>query len=95
MARVKCSGLARRARFAMSHASGKIEGVGLTLDQIFFKVHRAAKNGKSGKFMAFKRNPNAYGFDDYIEAQDANTIDFPLSALNVKEWVDWGLMDKS
>ncbi len=95
MARVKCSGLAKRARFAMSHASGKIEVVGLTEDQIFFKYHRAAQNGNSGKFMAFKRNPDAYWFDDYSESQDANTIDFPLSALNVQEWVDWGLMDKS
>ncbi len=95
MARVKCSGLAKRARFAMSHESGKIEVVGLTQDQIFFKFHRAARNGNSGKFMAFKRNPNAFWFDDYIEAQDTKTIDFPLSALNVQEWVDWGLMDKS
>jgi hypothetical protein len=69
--------------------------VGLTSDQIFFKYHRAAQNGNSGKFMAFKRNPDAYWFDDYTEAQDTNTIDFPLSALNVQEWVDWGLMDKS
>jgi len=95
MARVKCSGLAKRARFAMSHESGKIEVVGLTPDQIFFKFHRAARNGNSGKFMAFKRNPDAYWFDDYIGAQDTKTIDFPLSALNVQEWVDWGLMDKS
>ena len=95
MARVKCSGLAKRARFAMSHESGKIEVVGLTADQIFFKFHRAARNGNSGKFMAFKRNPDAFWFDDYLEAQDTKTIDFPLSALNVQEWVDWGLMDKS
>ena len=35
--RIRCSGLAKRARLVMSHESGKIEVVGMTDDQIFFK----------------------------------------------------------
>ncbi|MFQ5716116.1 MAG: KamA family radical SAM protein [Nitrospinales bacterium] len=67
-ARSLCSGLAKRARFVMSHASGKIEVLGLSRDNVFFKYHRAALNGHSARFMAFKRNPKAFWFDDYDEA---------------------------
>ncbi len=94
MARVKCSGLAKRARFAMSHATGKIEVVGLTEDQVFFRYHRAAENGDSGRFMAFKRNPDAYWFDDYEEAKTEQVIDCRLSHLNQEHWQSLGLMEK-
>jgi KamA family protein len=94
MARVKCSGLAKRARFAMSHATGKIEMVGLTRDQVFFKYHRAAKNSDSGRFLAFKRNPEAYWLDDYDRSASEQSLDVPLSSLACREWVDWGLMEK-
>ncbi len=67
-ARMSCSGLAKRARLVMSHSTGKIEIAGLSEDQIFFKYHRAAKNEDTAKFIAFKRNPDAYWFDDYEEA---------------------------
>jgi KamA family protein len=67
-ARMACSGLAKRARLVMSHSTGKIEIVGLTEDQIFFKYHRAADNEDTAKFVAFKRNPDAYWFDDYEKA---------------------------
>ena len=42
--RLRCSGLAKRARLVMSHESGKIELVGMTDDQIFFKYARAANS---------------------------------------------------
>lgn len=61
------SGLAKRARFVMSHSSGKIEVVGKTEDTVYFKYHRAACDEDRGRFMAFKCNPNAYWFDDYDE----------------------------
>ncbi len=66
-AKARVSGLAKRARFVMSHASGKIEVVGLTHDLIFFKYHRSARREDSGRFLAFKRNPDAYWFDDYSD----------------------------
>jgi len=65
-AKSMCSGLAKRARYVMSHSTGKIEIVGLTDTRIYFKYHRAADPANSGKFMIFRRNPEAYWFDDFI-----------------------------
>ena len=69
-ARTGCSGLAKRARFVMSHSTGKIEIVGLTQKYIYFKYQRAAKAKDGSRFLVFKRNPNAYWFDDYNEPVD-------------------------
>ena len=60
-----CSGLAKRARFVMSHATGKIEVVGKTASHIFMRYHQAADPETIGRFMVFKRNPLACWFDDY------------------------------
>jgi KamA family protein len=63
-----CSGLARRCRYAMSHATGKIEVAGLTGEQVFFRYHRPADPHQGiGKLLAFARNPEAYWLDDYTE----------------------------
>ena len=69
-ARARCSGLAKRARFVMSYDTGKIEIVGLTGEYIYFKYLRAADEENDAKFMVFKRNPDAYWFDDYKELVD-------------------------
>ena len=63
-----CSGLAKRARFVMSHATGKIEMVGKTADHVFMRYHQAADSANIGKFMVFKSNPVARWFDDYRHA---------------------------
>ena len=76
-ARTLCSGLGKRARLVMSHETGKVEVVGMTETQIFFKYIRAAEDDNSAKFMAFKKNPQALWLDDYAEAKD----EFPLDAL--------------
>jgi len=76
--RTLCSGLAKRARLVMSHESGKIEVVGMTEDQIFFKFLRAADKINDARFMAFFRNPEACWFDDYQEASE----EFSLFASN-------------
>ena len=77
-ARIRCSGLAKRARLVMSHESGKIEVIGMTEDQIFFKYARSANPEDNGCFLAFYRNPNAEWFDDYKEASE----EFSLFAPN-------------
>lgn len=64
------SGLAKRARFSMSHATGKIEVLGLTRENILLKYHRAADPAQVGKIMVFRRNPSAFWFDDYPESRD-------------------------
>ena len=66
-AQTKCSGLAKRARLAMSHETGKIEVVSQTHDEIYFRYHRSAEESQSGDFMVFRKNPNAFWFDDYEE----------------------------
>ena len=68
--RTLCSGLAKRARLVMSHESGKIEVVGMTEEQIFFKYTRSAEKENNARFMAFYRDPKACWFDDYKEALD-------------------------
>jgi len=66
-AQMKCSGLAKRARLTMSHETGKIEVVSQTEDEIYFRYHRSADEDQSGDFMVFKKNPEAFWFDDYDE----------------------------
>ena len=63
-----CSGLAKRARFVMSHATGKIEMVGKTAEHVFMRYHQSADSSNIGKFMVFKSNPLARWFDDYRHA---------------------------
>jgi KamA family protein len=63
-----CSGLAKRARFVMSHATGKIEIVGKTAHHVFMRYHQAADTTNIGKFLVFRSNPVARWFDDYRHA---------------------------
>ncbi len=60
-----CSGLAKRARFVMSHATGKIEIVGKTANHVFMRYHQAADHTDIGKMLVFRSNPMARWFDDY------------------------------
>ncbi|WP_369425229.1 hypothetical protein [Methanothrix sp.] len=62
-----CSGLAKRARFIMSHATGKIEVVGHLEGQVFMRYHQAASPKNLGRCMAFTSNESAMWFDDYLE----------------------------
>lgn len=73
-ARATCSGLSKQARFVMSHASGKIEVVGMTDEYIFFKYNQAADPADIGQFMIYKNNPKAYWFDDYTELVDEGRL---------------------
>ena len=68
-ARSLCSGLAKRARLVMSHESGKVEVVGMSKRQVYLKYNRSADAENDAKFLVFNSNPDAYWFDDYLEAQ--------------------------
>ena len=74
------SGLAKRARYTMSHTTGKIEILGKTKEFVYFKYHRAAADQDSGRFLVFKSNPNAYWFDDYDEVVRDYPINQPYRA---------------
>ena len=80
-ARMKCSGLAKRARLVMSHNTGKIEVVGKTDENIYLRYHRAADPQEKARFMIFKRNPDAYWFDDYDEIIKDYSIKNPYRAI--------------
>ena len=68
-AQARGSGLAKRARFSMSHVTGKIEVIGLTEELILLKYHRAAEPRLQGEVMVFRRRPEAHWFDDYPESR--------------------------
>ncbi len=82
-ARGLCSGLAKRARFTMSHEKGKIEIAALTEEHIIFKFHRAADNRNTGKVLVYRRNPEAYWLDDYAEQVAAHPLAAELFAPQV------------
>jgi len=60
------SGLAKRARFVMSHATGKIEIVGVDDRHIYMRYHRAKNPADEGRFMVFKRDDAAYWLDQLV-----------------------------
>jgi L-lysine 2,3-aminomutase len=62
-ARSRCSGLAARARFCMSHDTGKIEVVGVDDRQIYMRYHRAKYVEDEGRFMVFRRDDEAFWLD--------------------------------
>jgi L-lysine 2,3-aminomutase len=57
------SGLAKRARFAMSHATGKIEICGLDDRYIYMRYHRAHLSEDYGKMIIALRDEDAYWLD--------------------------------
>ena len=76
-AKALVSGLAKRARFVMSHSSGKIEIIGKMDDLVYFKYHRAANDNDSGCFLTLASNPKACWLDDYAEMIEDYPTDLP------------------
>ncbi|MCP1715572.1 KamA family protein [Methanocalculus alkaliphilus] len=73
-ARATASGIAKRARFVMSHATGKIEVTAVTREFIVMKYHQAADPDEMGKVLVFRRDPSAYWLDDYSVPVDSCDI---------------------
>ena len=69
--RSRMSGLGARVLYVMSHETGKIEILGKTEEYIYFRYHRSASPENRGRFLVFKRNPEARWFDDYTEQVDS------------------------
>ncbi len=59
------SGMEKRYRFVMSHATGKIEVLGKSGEFVYFRYHVAADPGNMQKIMTAETNPDAYWLDDY------------------------------
>jgi len=59
----RVSGLAARARFCMSHESGKIQILHVDNRYIYMKYHRAKDPRDLGRFVVCHRDDDAYWFD--------------------------------
>ncbi len=57
------SGLARRARFCMSHETGKVEILAVDDAFIYLRYHQAKDPADLGRFFIRRRNDNAYWLD--------------------------------
>ena len=78
-AKLKCSGLAKRVRYVMSHESGKVEVVGVDRRFIYMKYHRAKHSRNEGRFFIFHRDDNAYWLD---QLKPVNRSEHDLGRIN-------------
>lgn len=69
------SGLTRRARFAMSHESGKIEILAVDDQYIYLKYHQAKHTADLGRFLICHRNDEAYWFDQLEPVENLRTTE--------------------
>jgi L-lysine 2,3-aminomutase len=76
--RMNCSGLAKRARLVMSHATGKVQILGRTEDHVYMRYHRAADPDQKGRFLVLRSNPEALWLDDYEEVVRDYLVDNPF-----------------
>ena len=78
------SGLARRARFVMSHETGKIEILAVDANYVYLRYHRAKDPALRGQFMIYKRDDDACWLDDLEPAEGYGAPKFPPTPrLNV------------
>lgn len=70
-ARCHVGGLARRARFAMSHATGKVVVVGVDEEHIYARYHRAKDPADEGRFLVLRRDDDAVWLDQLEEVESA------------------------
>jgi len=57
------SGLARRARYCMSHETGKVEVLGIDAEHVYLRYHQAKFPDDLGRFFIRRRNDEAYWLD--------------------------------
>jgi lysine 2,3-aminomutase len=69
-AQAMCSGLAKRARFVMSHATGKIEVIAAGEGFVYMRYVQAAHPSNENRFLTFPSNKDAYWLDDYLETSN-------------------------
>ena len=83
------SGLAKRARFVISHETGKIEVIAIDKTRIYARYHRAKDRKDRGRFMIYERNDEAHWVDQLEPVSGTDTPKFPPSShLEVCEGPD-------
>jgi len=70
------SGLARRTRFVMSHASGKVEILAVDRTSIYLRYHQAKHAGDLGRFLVAERD-DAAGWLDELRIHDWTSAELP------------------
>lgn len=73
------SGLARRARFVMSHETGKIEVLAVDHRHVYLRYLRAKDPALRGQFMIYRRNDDACWLDELEPAAGYGAPKFPPS----------------
>ena len=76
------AGLARRARFVMSHETGKIEVLAVDAEKIYMRYQRAKDAELRGRFLVYERNDEAYWLDDLTPIPGTGSPIFPPEALD-------------
>ena len=68
------SGLARRARYCMSHETGKVEIMSIDDEHMYLRYHQAKCDDDVGRFFICRRDDNAYWLDqlDVVERVPAH-----------------------
>jgi L-lysine 2,3-aminomutase len=74
------SGLAKRAKFVMSHESGKVEIMAVDEQHIYLRYHRAKDPSQQGRFMIYKRDDEACWLDQLEPAEAGDAPRFAASA---------------
>jgi KamA family protein len=84
-----CSGLAKSARFVISHATGKIEVVGKTATHVVMRYHQAANPIDIGRTLVYRSNPMARWFDDYLHQADSirNLMPVRMPKMPKMQWL--------
>ena len=59
------AGTAKRARFVMSHSSGKIEVIGLDDSHIYLRYHRSPDPEENGTLIVARRNDDGHWLEDF------------------------------
>ena len=72
-AKRQMSGLAKRARYAMSHATGKIEIVGFLDDQIVLKYHQAKNPKDLGRLFSLPYREGTCWLDNLTKPEKSNS----------------------
>lgn len=76
------SGLARRARFVMSHETGKVEVVGIDGRHIYLRYHQAKQPRNLGRFFVCYRDDEAYWLDDLEPVEWFGEVDELVAGPN-------------
>jgi KamA family protein len=82
------SGLAKRARYAMSHRTGKIEVTGIDEKRIYMRYHRSYRVEDYGRMIVAERNDEAYWLDQLTVLRGPTTALRHARTRDSRPWRD-------